>query len=353
MKTSILLSAILFIVTTNLYAQEHAIVKIIEQYASDHKFNGTILIKKEDTVLHHKSYGLANREFNVKNSIDTRYKIASITKLFTAVLIYQLVEQEKVKLDNLIVDYYPNYKGEGKNKVTIHQLLTSTSGIENLEKKGDQVYEKRLTIDQIISKYASGPLEFMPGSKFSYNNADYIILGKILENIYDVSFKQIIKQQILDPLNMKNTGVFDYEVVSKLAQCYWRNEKTGKSERDVPYFIENYYASGAMYSTTSDLLTFTDALFNNQLINKNNLSKLLETESNIEKFDNYASGLWSFSFKDDDMTNNIASRPGTIWGAETMLQRFIEKKTSIILLSNGMETSNTWELLRMLQPYLK
>ncbi len=353
MKTNILLTTISLIATITLSAQENTVAKAIEQYASDHNFNGTILVKKGDTLLHHKSYGLANREFKVKNSRDTRYKIASVTKLFTAVLIYQLVEQEKIKLDNLIRDHYPNYQGEGKDKVTIHQLLTSTSGIENLEKKGDQVYEKRLTIDEIISKYASGSLEFKPGSKFSYNNADYILLGKILENIYDTSFKQIIKQQILVPLNMKDTGILDYEVVSKLAQCYWRNETTSVSERDIPYFIENYYTSGAMYSTTSDLLTFTEALFDNKIINKNSLSQLLKTESDIERFDNYASGLWSFSFKENDNINNIASRPGVIWGAEAMIQRFIEKRISIILLSNGMETSNTWELLRAIQPYLK
>lgn len=329
------------------FAIQQKLDRVIEEYVNKHGFNGTILIQQKNKLLHLKSYGLANREFKVANHPQTKYKIASITKLFTSVLIYQLVEKGRLALDKSIKTYLPHYQGEGGSKVTVHQLLTSTSGIAGLEKDGDTVYEKRLTSDKILNKYASGKLVSSAGTKFSYNNADYIVLGKILEAIYQKPFEEILKQQILIPLQMKNTGVFNYKIVDQLANCYWWNKKTNTLERDIPYFVENYYASGAMYSNASDLLTFAQALYDEKtLIQANILEKLLEAKNDVQNKDNYASGLWSYTYKGgENIRHHGAARPGNIWGAEAMLLRLREKKVTIIVLSNSMGKTNMWGFL--------
>lgn len=329
-----------------LTAQAVTLEKAILDYTKENNFNGTILIQEKDTLLHSKSYGFANKEFQIPNRLNTRYKIASITKLFTSVLIYQLVEKGQIELDSPIQKHLPAYKGEGSNKVTIHQLLTSTSGIQNLEKSGDIVYEKRLTSQAVLDQYCSGSLEFTPGTKFSYNNADFIILGKILEKIYAQPFKKILNDQLLRPLQMTNTGMLNYQIVDNLAQCYWYNEDVKQLERDPPYYVENYYSSGAMYSSVTDLLTFSNSLYKHKILKKETLDILLKPENEILDKDNYASGLWVYKYKVSDKVQHTgASRQGNIWGAEAMLLKIFEKDITIIILSNSIGTSGMWDLV--------
>jgi D-alanyl-D-alanine carboxypeptidase len=111
---------------------------LIEDYANKKNFNGTVLIYKDKKVIYEKGLGLANRQFGIPNKIDTKFKIASITKLFTAVLILQLYETGAIDLNRSIKTYLPNYQGEGADKVTIHQLLNSTSGIEIIQIKSSR-----------------------------------------------------------------------------------------------------------------------------------------------------------------------------------------------------------------------
>ncbi|RKN79692.1 serine hydrolase domain-containing protein [Ulvibacterium marinum] len=332
------------------FAQEPGLDNVLTGYTDEYGFNGTILVQRKDSILHFKGYGHANMEFNVPNRPETKYRIASITKLFTSVLVYKSIEDGKMRLDKTIGTYLPEYTGEGRNVVTIHHLLTSTSGIRNIESNGDTVYEKRLSSDEILAQYCSGPLVSEPGKKFTYNNADYVILGKILERVHGQTFKKILETELLIPLHMEGTGLFDYGIVEGLAQCYWRNEQTGVLERDIPYFVENYHASGGMYSNALDLLKFSDALFGYEIIYKKTLDTLLKTDKETTDFEHYASGVWSFSDDAPRISKRKGvSRPGNIWGTETLLFRFPAEEISIIILSNAMGTTELWELFRKIR----
>lgn len=335
----------------NVNGQTEALQTFFDRYSNENHFNGNVLITQNDRILFSKSYGMANREFNIPNQRETLFRVASITKLFTSALIYQLVEQEKLSLDQTIFDILPDYSGAGAKKVNIHQLLTATSGLENLESKGDEVYEKKYSSDEVYRKYASGQLDTLPGTRFRYNNADYIILGKILENVHQKPYEAILRERILEPLGLKNTGVLNYKVVENLATAYWWNTEKKQYERDIPYYGENYGPSGNMYSTLDDLNAFSTALYGGEFINEKSLAKLLETVEGVKDFDTYASGLWSFSFPiGGEQRHHAASRPGNIWGTECMLFRLIEKEINIIILSNGMGTSDMWAILRKVQP---
>jgi CubicO group peptidase (beta-lactamase class C family) len=339
MKKCIVFLTSIFILA-NLSGQNGFNPSLTEKYVAENKFNGSILVHKGDSIIYHENFGLANQEFNVPIIDTTKFKIASITKLFTSVLIFQLYEQGKVDLNESISTYLSNYSGEAANKVSVLQLLTSTSGIESMEKDGDIVYEKRYSTDEILKTYCNGKLVNEPGKKFNYNNADYVILGKILEEIYSQKFEQIVNEKILFPLDMNSTGLLNYELVNGLASSYWWNDSLKIAERDIPYYPENYYTSGGMYSTIFDLMKFSKALYRYELISRSTLDILLKPN-----LDSYACGLWVFDIPRDSKGKlTIAMRPGNIWGTESGLTRIVNKNTSIIILSNMMGTTDRIEL---------
>lgn len=243
-------------------AQTPGAERFITSYVQKHNFSGSILIQKNDRTTYARSFGFANLKFNAPNSNQTKYKIASITKLFTAVLILQLEEQGKIDLNSTIKTYLPGYAGEGSDKVTVNQLLRHTSGIENIDKvktakdaieNGLPVYQTPYTSDDLMRKFCSGSLVNIPGTVFDYNNADYIILGKIIERIYGDTYEGVLTKRILQPLKLMNTGMLHQrDIVPGLADTYFFRDDLKRLANDLPVYPENWYAAGAMYSTTND-----------------------------------------------------------------------------------------------------
>lgn len=338
MQINILL--IILVLTFNMYGQKNTLENKITNYANEKGFSGTILIQKDDTILYHKSFDLANRQFNVPNTNDTRYHIASITKLFISVLIFQLYESGKIDLDQPIKAYLKDYKGEGAETVTIHHLLIHTSGIRNCEKIGPDVEILRMPnpIDSILSQYCSGNLDFQPGTKFAYNNANYIILGKIIEVIYQKPFEQVLTEKILQPLNMENSGMINHsKIIKNLAYGYWFDNKAKEYKNNPQFNLENYYTSGAMYSTTSDLLKFSNALYRDRILNRKSMELLLQTTTVSE---GSACGLEIRFFKVRDKELKAAYQEGGCWGTKTLLNYYPDEKLTIIILGNTNKIPN-------------
>src|SRR5436190_5055194 len=159
----------------------------IDQLISLHnkygQFNGSVLVADNGKIIYKKGFGLANMEWNIPNQPDTKFRLGSITKQFTATLILQLVEQGKIKLDGKLTDYLPDYRKDTGDRVTIHQLLNHTSGIPSYtDQPGflQDVSRNPYTVADFVKKYTSGDLEFEPGSKFSYNNSGYFLLAAFL-----------------------------------------------------------------------------------------------------------------------------------------------------------------------------
>ncbi len=311
----------------------------ITDYVKNHKFNGTVLIQNNSKIVYHKAFGLTNFQLRVSNRTETNYKIASITKLFTSTLIMQLYEQGKIDLNKPIKTYLPDYKGEGADKVLIRQLLNHTSGMVNLDtissvesavKNGIPVYQKPCTSDDLLDKYCSDPLVAEPGKVFSYNNADYIILGKIIEKVTGRTFEKVLLENILQPLKMTNSGMlYQHVILNGLADTYFYRDDLNQLVNDLPVYIENWYASGAMYSTTSDLLKFSNALFGFKIVRKETFDILIKPG-----LDNYGFGVWINDYLINDKKYTGIKRPGSIMGAQTMLLHFLLPDLTIIILSN-------------------
>jgi D-alanyl-D-alanine carboxypeptidase len=336
---------ILISVSHKSFEQSTGLNNFIDSFTKKNNFNGTILISLKTGIAYQKSFGLANFQFNVPNKTNTKYKIASITKLFTSVLIMQLHEQGKINLNRTINNYLSDYKGVAGDKVTIHQLLNHTSGLVNIDtvkslesalKNGLPVYQKPRSIVDILNEFCSDTLVHEPGKVFDYNNAEYIILGKIIEKICNKSYEQVVKERILMPLKMHSTGLlYQKDIIDGIADTYFYREDINKLVPDLPVYIENWYSAGAMYSTTNDLLKFSNAIFELKLLKPESLNRMFTSG-----LDEYGYGVWVYeNYEIKNKKFKIIKRPGRIMGAQSMLFHILGEGSTIIILSNTGTTS--------------
>jgi D-alanyl-D-alanine carboxypeptidase len=311
-------------------------------YAKAHDFNGRVLLQHKGKILLDRAFGLANREQAAPTKMQTKYKIASITKMFTAVLILQLRDSGQLDLDATIDQYLPNYTGPAASQVSVRQLLTHTSGMHNVDAEpmpaGVSPYEAGLaqyqlpaSTDNLLKRFYSQKLAAKPGAKFDYNNADYFLLGKIVEAITKKTFEAALQEHVLTPLKMRSSGMLrQTAIIPELANTYFFREDIHALTPDLPVYMENWYAAGAMYSTASDLLKFANALYLGKLIKPDSL-KLMLTPG----LDDYGFGLWIDALKSKSgKAVQAFRRPGQIMGAQTMLIYYQQADLIVIVLSN-------------------
>ncbi|HEX6648819.1 MAG TPA: serine hydrolase, partial [Pyrinomonadaceae bacterium] len=336
--------------------KDHA-VKIQEALALANKyqqFNGAVLVAENGKVIYKGAFGMANMEWGIPNAPDTKFRLGSITKQFTAMLTLQLVEQGKIKLDGKITDYLPDYRKDVGDKVTIHHLLTHTSGIPSytgLPGFFENVSRNPYKVAEFVKKYASGDLEFEPGSKFSYNNSGYFLLGAIIERVTGKTYEQALKENILDPAGMKNTG-YDHHntLIPKRASGYVKTSdgylNAGYLDMSIPY------AAGSMYSTVEDLYLWDQILYTDKLLSAQ--SKELMYKPFLANYA-YGWGVSNASFKYNDQPVQIIRHDGGINGFSTVISRFPAQKNLIVVLDNtSQDAGRTGELLTKIifdQPY--
>src|SRR2546430_13796447 len=207
-------------------------------------------------------------EWNIPNASDTKFRLGSVTKQFTATLILQLVEQGKIKLDGKLIDYLPDYRPDTGTRVTIHNLLSHTSGVPNYTALPDffeNVSRNPFNVNDFVKKYASGDLQFEPGTKFPYSNSGYFLLGAIIEKVTGKSYEQVLRDNIFEPVGMKNSG-FDHwnTIIVKRATGY---AKKPRGFETAPYLDMSIpYAAGSLYSTVEDLFLWDQALYGEKIL---------------------------------------------------------------------------------------
>jgi CubicO group peptidase (beta-lactamase class C family) len=330
--TVFLTAAILLASTGLAHAQDHftKIDALLKQYNDYGLFNGSVLVSDRGKV-YEKGFGMANREWQISNTPDTKFRLGSITKQFTATLIMQLVEQGKIKLDGHITDYLPDYRKDTGDKVTIQQLLTHTSGIPSYTERPDyqtDISKNTFSPADFVKKYASGDLEFAPGTKFSYDNGGYFILGAIIEKLTGKSYEQNLKEKIFDPLGMTDSGYDHPEtIIAKRATGYGKNPTGFVNSSYVDMSVP--YAAGSLYSTARDLYKWDRSLYTDKILSA--ASRELMFKPNLS---NYGFG---FFVTDQTIGNSkikVISHSGGINGFATLIVRLVDSQSAIILLSN-------------------
>jgi len=228
---------------------------LLKAYYDYGQLNGAVLVSENGKVIYKKGFGMANMEWEIPIQPDTRFRIASVTKQFTATLILQLVEEGKIKLDGKITDYLPDYRKDTGDRVTIHQLLNHTSGIPSYTGLPGFFQNESRTpygVKDFVKKFASGDLEFEPGTKYSYNNSAYFLLGAIIEQITGKPYARVLQERIFDPVGMKDSGYDDdAPLIKKRAAGY---QKTPNGYENAAYLdMLLPYSAGSLYSTVEDL----------------------------------------------------------------------------------------------------
>lgn len=311
--------------------------KLVSTYAEYGKFNGSVLVADKGNVIYKKGFGLADMEWNIPNQPDTKHRLGSITKQFTAVLIMQLVEQGKLQLHVPVTTWLPDYPKKNGDIVTIHHLLTHTSGIPNMTSFPGfikDVSRNAYTPAQLVKISADSTLEFKPGERFAYSNSGYLLLGYIIEKVTGKSYEQVLQEHILTPLGMTNTGYDHHETLLKnRARGY---QKNGRRYVNAPFLDMSVpYAAGAMYSTVEDLYRWDQALYNNEMLRPENMDLL------FTKHIPSGGGHYGYGWGVDNMQlGNTQERiptighGGGIHGFNTLITRIPGDKSFIVLLNN-------------------
>jgi len=313
------------------------IESLLNEYYKFKVFNGSVLVAEDGKVIYKNGFGLANMEWNIPNTPDTKFRVGSVTKQFTAMLIMQLVEEGKLKLNVPITTYIPDYPKDKGDKITIHHLLTHTSGIPNytsLPTLNDFMRDPITPLD-LVKIFWDLPLDFEPGEKFSYSNSGYIVLGYIIEKVTGESYEDVLKEKIFEPLGMKNSGYDHTEVIiPKRASGY---EKAGTDYFNTSYLDMSVpYSAGAIYSTVEDLYLWDQALYTEKLLTKNYLDKMFIPYAKPPFAEGYGYG-WALDKKHIDNIDdslNIIEHGGTINGFNSEILRITNSKDLIVLLNN-------------------
>jgi CubicO group peptidase (beta-lactamase class C family) len=262
-----------------------------------------------------------------------KFRLGSITKQFTSMLIMQQVAKGSIKLEGHITDYLPYYRQDTGSKVTISQLLSHTSGIPSYTddpKFFADVSRNYYAVDDFVKKFCSGDLQFDPGSKFHYDNSGFFLLGAILEHVTGKTYEALLKEQILDPLGMKDSGYDHYaDILTKRASGY-QQELAGAA--NAPYLdMALPYAAGSLYSTVEDLYKWDQALYTDKLL-PNDLKQKLFTP-NLEHY-GYGWDIRVIPAGEPGTGQTVISHGGGINGFNTLEQRLIGDHDLIVIFNN-------------------
>ena len=331
---------ILIAVTHISFGQTKAeeIDKLLNMYHEYDQFNGSVLVAEEGEVIYKKGIGMANMEWEIENATNTKHRLGSITKQFTAMLILQLADEGKLDLQAPISDYLPDYPNAHEPQITTHHLLTHTSGIPNYTSFDG--FMKDLSRDpftpvDFIKKFEDRELEFAPGERWNYSNSGYFLLGVIIEKISGKSYEVMLDEKIFKPLNMNDTG-YDHhgEILKNRATGYQKeaNEFVNSSYIDMTI----PYAAGSMYSTVEDLYIWDQALYTNKLLSKEYMELYFKPQMKAYGSYDYAYG-WTVG--NDAIGNSKDSiytigHGGGINGFNTIISRSPSDKSVVLLLNN-------------------
>jgi len=295
------------------------------------KFSGSVLIARNGKVLVRKGYGLANRELNVPNTPQMKFRIGSLSKQFTAMAIMILQERGKLSVQDSTCKYVPDCP-RGWAEVTIHHLLTHTSGIPELLSFPD--FQRTMALPspvaQTVERFKNKPLDFKPGTKFKYSNSGYVLLGYIIELVSGQSYEAFLKENIFGPLKMSNSGSDHNDLVIQ-------NRAAGYTKRDgdiinAPYIDMSIpTGGGSLYSTVEDLFLWDQGLYTEKLVTKKSLAAMFKSYTTADWGDGAAYG-WFIG--KDKSNHEYMGFLGGINGFAAQIMRYPNEKLLVVVLSN-------------------
>lgn len=332
MKKTILITALFFTLVQIGLAQTNFDKAKLDSYfealEKNNKFMGSVAVSKNGENIYTKSVGFADLENKVKATESTKYRIGSISKSFTAVLILKAVEQKKLDLDQTIDKWFPTITNA--KKITVRHLLSHRSGIHNFTDDKDYLTwnTQPKAEKEMIEIIAKGGSEFDPDSKAQYSNSNFVLLSYILEKTFSKSYSDLLQEYIAKPIGLTNTYVFGKINPNSNESKSYRFAGSWKVEAETDYTIP--LGAGSIISTPNDLTKFADALFGGKLLK----SESLEIMKTIN--DGYGIGLFQIPF----YKSVGYGHTGGIDGFSSAYSHFADEKISYALTSNGTSFNN-------------
>jgi CubicO group peptidase (beta-lactamase class C family) len=301
--------------------------QIVQSYVTGDKFMGSVLVARDGQVIFSKGYGSANLEWDVPNAPNTKFRLGSITKQFTAASILLLEERGKLNVNDPVKKYLQS-SPPAWDKITIAHLLSHTSGIPNFTSFPEygKLEPFPTTAEELVGRFRDKPLDFQPGEKWSYSNSGYVLLTHLIEKISGESYTKFVQENIFTTLGMKDSGYdSNSAVIPNRASGYVylkdknRYENAGFVHMTIPQ------GAGALYSTTENLLKWEQGLFGGKLLKPASLEKMTTVVKN-----DYAFGLQVQTTGGRKMIEH----GGGIEGFNTELEYYPQDKLTVVVLGN-------------------
>lgn len=331
MKKNLLLFLFFGLLATISFAQNFDNAKLdayFDALETHNKFMGSVAVSQDGKIIYTRSVGFADVENKVKANENTKYRIGSISKTFTAVLVFKGVEAGKIDLNQTIDKFFPAFpKGD---KITVQQLLYHRSGIHNFTSDADYLTwnTSPKTENEMMDIIIMGGSDFEPDSQSEYSNSNYVLLSFILEKTFKKQYSEILKEFITQPLGLKNTYFGgEIDVKKNESKSYkWLGEWKLEPETDISVPL----GAGGIVSTPTDLVKFSDALFAGKVVREESLKQM----ENIKE--HYGMGLFQFPFGNRQGFGHT----GGIDGFTSVFIHFPDGNVSYALTSNGTNFNN-------------
>jgi len=303
-----------------------ASIDLLMKHCYEHgMFNGSILVSKNNEVIYRNAFGYANRETKEELKPESAFYLASVSKQFTTMAAMILKERNKLTYEDKLSDYFPEFPSYGEN-VTVWHLMTHTSGVPDHYQLN--AYKPGLSNSDVLELLIKqDSLDFAPGDLFSYSNGGYVLLALIVEKASGLPFRTFMKNNIFDPLEMKNTLVFDESkpVINNRAVGY---DSAGNLD-DYEIFTTG---AGGMYSNVDDLYLWDQGLYLEKLVAETTLNEAFApTPLNNGQISNYGFG-WTINEEAETVQHS-----GSLSGYRTFIKRFLDTNNTYILLTNNGE----------------
>ncbi|HUX08117.1 MAG TPA: serine hydrolase [Acidobacteriota bacterium] len=303
--------------------------EIVKAEAKYDLFSGAVLVAHEGEVIYSAAVGYADMDHQVKNALNTKFNIGSIGKCYTATLIMQLAQQGKIKLTDPLSKFLPDFPHPEKDKIQIQHLLNHSSGLDNY--MGHKDYECKMhtlrRISDVLPLIYDQEILFQAGERFSYSNSGMVLLGAVIEKVTGTEYKDYLRQQILDPLGMADSGiVYADEVVLNRATGYRKLPDNGGYSVQV-FGEPPAFSDGGLYSTVEDMLKFDQALYGEELLSEE-YKQIMFTPVGPSQTYGFGWGVWELS------GTKAIGHNGGCPGFNAEFRRFPEMGYTLIILSN-------------------
>lgn len=344
MKKLLLLFAVAFSTITVAQERFEKIDSLLNYLNKNNKFMGSLCIREGENVVYSKAYGYADIEKNNLANRETKYKIGSVTKTFTAVMILQLIEERKLGLQTKLARFYP--KIPNAEKISIEDLLHHRTGIIDYINQDTITYNnlyREHTKEEMIQKITAYEPLFEPGTKFEYSNSNYNLLGYIIETLTKKTYAENIQTRIVKKANLANTYYPEGKINSANGESYSYSHNGTAWEQTQEWDSSIAYSAGALISTPADLTRFMYSLFEGKLINKKSLDLMKQLK------DGFGKGLVQFPFGE----RRFFGHTGGIENFRAVVGYYPTDKMGVSLIVNGDNFNSNDIMIGILSIYYK